>query len=290
MKRNTAILYMPVLHQGYLNFLTSLPNDTWVFVLSESVLGALGERFDYVQRKDSLRAIDSRQMVAALRELKLFSSGDIFQLHENLLQNLLTQDQENLSVFCPDEDVSRAFMTKYLPKAQVTYRSIFLRWHRDNVEEEKAVSEHRSVDLTTFDKEMMAQAQLEASKSFDWWRQVGGVLVKDGAPVLYAHNTHVCNEQLPYVLGDPRSIFSRGVRLDLTTAEHAEVILISEAARQGIATKGAWMYVTTFPCPTCAALIARAGISRCYFGGGYAVLAGEAVLKDAGVELVLVKN
>jgi dCMP deaminase len=45
------------------------------------------------------------------------------------------------------------------------------------------------------------------------------------------------------------------------------------------------MYVTDFPCPPCAKLIAAAGVKRLYFREGYAVLDGESVLEAAGVEV-----
>jgi dCMP deaminase len=48
------------------------------------------------------------------------------------------------------------------------------------------------------------------------------------------------------------------------------------------------MYVTDFPCPPCAKLIAGAGIARLYFRTGYAVLDGQDVLEQAGVEVVQV--
>jgi dCMP deaminase len=72
----------------------------------------------------------------------------------------------------------------------------------------------------------------------------------------------------------------------LSTAEHAEARLIAAAAREGVATDGAVMYVTDFPCPPCAKLIAGAGIRRLYFRSGYAVLDGEDVLREASVEVV----
>ena len=46
------------------------------------------------------------------------------------------------------------------------------------------------------------------------------------------------------------------------------------------------MYVTDFPCPPCARLIAAAGISRLYFRDGYAVLDGEEILRAAGVDIL----
>jgi dCMP deaminase len=91
-----------------------------------------------------------------------------------------------------------------------------------------------------------------------------------------------------YAAGDPRSNFFKGVGLELSTATHAEARLIAQAARDGVASNGAVMYVTDFPCPPCAKLIAVAGIKRLYFRTGYAVLDGQDVLEAAGVELVRV--
>jgi dCMP deaminase len=76
------------------------------------------------------------------------------------------------------------------------------------------------------------------------------------------------------------------VHFEISTVAHAEAKLIADAARQGISTEGAVMYVTDFPCPPCAKLIAMAGVARLYFRTGYAVLDGQQVLDAAGVELV----
>ena len=48
------------------------------------------------------------------------------------------------------------------------------------------------------------------------------------------------------------------------------------------------MYVTDFPCPPCAKLIAGAGVAKLYYRDGYAVLDGQDVLDVAGVEIVQV--
>ena len=76
---------------------------------------------------------------------------------------------------------------------------------------------------------------------------------------------------------------------DLSTAIHAEASVVAQAARAGRALNGADIYVTTFPCPACARLIAESGFRRCYFTGPYSVLEGDAVLRAAGVELLLVE-
>jgi dCMP deaminase len=48
------------------------------------------------------------------------------------------------------------------------------------------------------------------------------------------------------------------------------------------------MYVTTFPCPPCAKMIAFSGVKKLYYAGGYGVLDGEAIMKSKGVEIIFV--
>jgi dCMP deaminase len=134
----------------------------------------------------------------------------------------------------------------------------------------------------------MARASELAGASSDWWRQVGAIAVRDGQIVGQAWNRHHPTEYAPYIDGDPRDSFSRGVRADLSTAMHAEAAVIAGAARTGTSLDGADLFVTTFPCPACARLIAEAGLRRCYFAGPYSVLDGEDVLRAAGVELLFV--
>jgi dCMP deaminase len=105
------------------------------------------------------------------------------------------------------------------------------------------------------------------------------------ASAVNEHNPHPLSA---YAVGDPRANFSQGVHLELSTATHAEARLIAQAARDGVSTKSAVMYVTDFPCPPCAKLIAAAGIAKLYFRTGYAVLDGEDVLAAAGIEVIQV--
>jgi dCMP deaminase len=108
--------------------------------------------------------------------------------------------------------------------------------------------------------------------------------------VASAGNEHLPHPLSAYAAGDPRSNFFKGVHLELSTATHAEARLIADAARRGIATQGAVVYVTDFPCPPCAKLLAAAGVSRLYFRTGYAVLDGRDVLEAAGVEIIRVEE
>jgi len=117
-------------------------------------------------------------------------------------------------------------------------------------------------------RHFLAEAEAEAEKSSDIWRHVGAVLVRNGEALLTAHNQHLPHAQTPYENGDPRNAFHKGDHIEISTAIHAEAALIAEAARKGIATEECDMYLTVFPCPPCAKLIARSGISTLYCGGG----------------------
>lgn len=50
--------------------------------------------------------------------------------------------------------------------------------------------------------------------------------------------------------------------LEFTRAIHAEMDAITTAARRGVSVKGAWMFVTTFPCHYCARHLVAAGIDQ----------------------------
>ena len=104
------------------------------------------------------------------------------------------------------------------------------------------------------------------------------------------HNRHLPTEYAPYVDGDPRNNFRRGVEVERTTAIHAEAAIVARAARDGFSLRGADLHVSTFPCPACARLVAEAGFARCFFAGGYSVLHGDDVMRAAGMQLVFVEG
>ncbi len=52
------------------------------------------------------------------------------------------------------------------------------------------------------------------------------------------HNEHRPTEYAPYLDGDPRNEFSRGVRIDLSTAIHAEAAVVARAAGDGLTPAG----------------------------------------------------
>jgi dCMP deaminase len=185
----------------------------------------------------------------------------------------------------PDEEIMHTLVERH--GFDAVFERTFLRWDRAWSAAGRPADYSGRVSASDLFSRL---ASAEAEKSSDWWRQVGAVAARDGSVLLTAHNAHKPTEYAPYVDGDPRNDYSRGVRTDLSTAIHAEAAIVGRAARDGVSLRGADIYVTTFPCPACARLIAEAGFARCYFAGPYAVLDGDGILRAAGVELIWVDS
>ncbi len=266
-----VLLYLPVIHAGYEAFLDR-HRDAHVLVLG----GSFAEDFP-VMRKE-IRALDPARAAA-------YIGGQVVERDD--LVSAITAD----TLVVPDEEIMRSLVSSYGLDAgrEVVFEPTFLRWDRA-----WSTTTERPADFdgkVTADEVSLRFARLaltESQRSSDWWRQVGAVAVRDGDVLDVAHNEHRPTEYSPYLNGDPRNDFSRGVRPDLSTALHAEAAIVARAARDGSSLAGADLYVSTFPCPTCARLIAEAGFERCYFVGPYAMLDGDAILKAAGVELIWV--
>lgn len=264
MHTQATLVYVPALHSGILSFLSKSTGDVWI--LGEDVIALIDAEFDYLRKE--IRALTPAQAhtgVAALlpdRAVKLLSMQDLEQLNAETSELLL-----------PREDIFHWLATEHLSKAQCVFSPTFLRWNRENTLEKKVVSAP------------LAEAFTVANQSSDWWRQVGCVLVKNGKIVSVAHNQHLPSPYTPYIDSDPRNSFHKGEHIDLSTAIHAEAALIAHAARTGESLEGAELYVTTFPCPTCAKLVAASGIAQLYYSDGYSMLDGEKVLADAGVKI-----
>jgi dCMP deaminase len=56
---------------------------------------------------------------------------------------------------------------------------------------------------------------------------------------------------------------------------HAEANLIAFAAREGIRTKGCSVYVTHYPCSSCARTLIQAGVNTVYVGDGTTTMPDE---------------
>jgi len=276
------VAYVPVVHEGYRQFFEKHEGEKQLYILGDALQKELGETVRVIAK--DLRKLPAETAQKAVDALGIFAS-----VHVLTPENVQELNQNETSLTLPDDEVSHAIAEHYFPQADVTHEPVFLMWDKHNALEERPVVADGSITREVFARDMMKLAEAEATKSSDIWRHVGAVLVKQGEVVLTAYNRHLPNDHTPYENGDPRNNFKKGDHIEISTGFHAEASLIAEAARRGIATEGSEMYVTVFPCPPCAKVLAHSGVKTLYCAGGYGVLDGEEILKDAGVKILFVE-
>jgi dCMP deaminase len=267
-----------VLHAGYEALFDKHADADEVLLLG----GSFAEDFPVLRKE--IRALPPETAASYVRHVRSFPAVRVLERTE--LPTALVADV----LVVPDEEIMRALVQQHdlTVGRTVVWERTFLRWDRAWSLAGRPAGYDGTVSTDELAGVLTRRATAEAQLSSDWWRQVGALAARDGEILGVAHNEHRPSEYSPYVNGDPRNDFSRGVHMELSTAIHAEAALVARAARDGESLAGADLYVSTFPCPTCARLIAEAGVRRCYFAGPYAVLDGDDVLRAAGVELLWV--
>ena len=279
-----VLLYLPVIHAGYEAFLQRHADAGEVLLLGP------GFKTCFPSLAKDIRGLDAGRAASYLRSagyLRTAAGGPRIAVVEPAgLAAAVTGDV----LVVPDEQVMRDLTARYRldDGRTIVFDRTFLRWDRNWSTAERPVSADTRTTIDELPRTLLGRAEEVAGRSSDWWRQVGAVAARDGVVQCYAWNRHHPTEYAPYLDGDPRDAFERGVRADLSTAIHAEAAVVAQAARDGIRLAGADLYVSTFPCPACARLIAETGFRRCFFARAYSVLDGEQVLRAAGVELIWV--
>lgn len=273
----SLIAYVPVIHRGYVQFFEHFRWCPQLYILDSDILHEL----DYYRKE--LRAMEPAQAVKAVTALGIIPK--VMLLDKAGLASL---NQRHSQVVLADEDIAHLVAEQYLSKAQVTFYPVFLRWDRRNVTTAAQHPDNTAISTNRQDVAMMEQAFKEAERSPDIWRRVGAVLALRRKQLWRSSNQPLTTQNTPWADGDPRTLFNRGGSLEVSSFMHAEASLVARAAAAGISLKGATLYVTTFPCPACAMLIARSGISRCCYSEGYAMLDGRRVLEEAGTTLARV--
>jgi dCMP deaminase len=269
-----AVAYVPVLHEGYRRFIEAHANGTPLYLIGPELYS------DYRPLAKDIRCLDAELVATSIGAWGVCSQVEV--LDEQGAERL---SAEAPTLTLPAEDVSYQVVERYFSRCPVRYDTVFLRWDKTRSAELLKPSAATSMPDDPLLAELVAAAQERAAGSVDWWRQVGAAIRFANGTIASAVNEHSPHRLSPYAVGDPRANFSQGVHLELSTATHAEARLIAQAARAGTSTNSAVMYVTDFPCPPCAKLIAAGGIAKLYFRTGYAVLDGEDVLAAGGVEV-----
>ncbi len=280
-RRPIIIAFVPVLHLGYINFFKAYPKAKELYLVEPDFIDH--EEIKYL--KKDIRALRPNDIIPALKGLRIFEKIEVLTD-----KNVTSLDTSKNLIVLPDEDISHVIANKFM-KAKTEFFSVFLRWDRRKLEnvnfdqKNTGNAEKHSISKANQDIKLMAQAVQEALGSTDIWRRVGAVIVLKSTVLDKAHNSAEPSKYTPWIEGDPRSAFHRGVAIEMSTHTHAEALLIARAARHGVSLQGAKIYVTDFPCPACAKLIAHSGINRLYYMQGYAVLDGQRVLDEYGVQI-----
>lgn len=134
-------------------------------------------------------------------------------------------------------------------------------------------------------------AHLVARRSTCKRRAVGALIVKNrrilttgynGAPAGIKHCIEIgcLREQLQIPSGE-RHELCRGI--------HAEQNAIIQAAFHGVTIKGGTLFCTNLPCSICTKMIINAGLVKIYYKEGYADTMSEAMLAEAGIEVIQIK-
>ena len=194
-------------------------------------------------------------------------------------------------LYMPDDEVTEYLIEKYtIPESKLTKDRTFYRWQKYNIPQERQIDNVKMVNISEY-PEIIKAIEAEKNKSLDPWRQVACLLTDKNINIeLSTHNTYMPFEYSGEISGDVRSNYSKGINIDANNAIHAEASLIGRAAKHGITLEGKCLFVSTFPCPTCAKLISETGISSLYFREGYTLLEGQDCLEARGIELFKLIN
>lgn len=282
--------YTPVLHRGYQEFFTKYEGSE-LYLLDRAELMTF-EELEYL--KKDIRVLDVDLAVTAIKSWHIFNSVKSIKLSEidKIIYSDQTDDEiHNKTQFIfTGDDIGHFIAEKFFANVdEKIFEPIFLRWDKNLMSQQNEVLNEVTISSSDFEQKTMIKAFLEAGKSSDWWRHVGGLIVKDGQVVLAGYNQHLPSHDQQYKNSDPRIPFTSGVGAEFSSSIHAEANLIATAAKRGISLDGTSIYATTFPCPVCAKQIAVAGIKKVYYAKGYAVLDGLEILQSFGVEVILVK-
>lgn len=281
MSKIVVVAFVPVLHRGYMDFLERSGTKE-VYLLEASDAPEL----EYLGRE--IRALRFEE---AAKALEVF--GFTVRRFSEAVDTLKASEKELLF---PDEDISHVVHEKYFTDKCVTFSETFLRWDwKKSVgftpaqPDADRVIRKGDIESDIFSRHLQVLIQ-EQSKSSDWWRQVSAMARCRDGQFIIAHNKHLPNEYVPYIDGDPRNNFGPGEYIEISTALHAEIAILAEAAKRGISLDGADLFVSTFPCCGCAGTVSVSGFCRVFFTGGYSNLNGVKDLRDRDIELVYIES
>ena len=275
-----------VFHKGYVEFLNKIKKD------EESLVFFVGILSDKIIKKLTSLETDIRKVSGG--DIKHIINSylkveDFFSIEkDNFLE--IVRDVEPDKIFILKGDKGENFADKYLTddryKNIVKYYDIRLRWSDDKVQEFKKEASDLSERELKKHQKFMSEALKEAERSKCWWRQVGAVAVKDDEVIFRGFNRMLPTEDECYKIGCIRDSIEPGKDPEVCSVTHAEASIISLAACDGVSLKNTILYVTHFPCPACAKLVALAGFKKVVYSRGSSVFDGERVITSKGIDII----
>ena len=154
------------------------------------------------------------------------------------------------------------------------------------------VLKHDRKKRPSWDQYFMNVADVVHQEHLCLRRNVGAVLVKDKQIIATGYNGlqgHPTCDELGGCLRDLAKVPS-GQRIEISRAVHAEQNAISQAAENGISTKGATLYCTTYPCILCIRTIINAGIKKVIYKEYYPDDGTTDIAKRSNIEMIQFKN
>jgi len=261
-----------IIHRGYLDILEKY-KDADIYILSDDLARNLYKL-----------EIDLRKMpVERVKELLSSFNRKVNILNADELNKIIIEDE----IILIDDDVIEELRRKYLANhPNLIIENGFFYHPHGRVYATKPENVNLITDYTEQDIQLMKQAIILSGESGCFWRQIASLIVKDGKILYSAYNEMLPNKDECYKIGCIRDDFQPGTQTEFCSAIHSEASCIAQAAQDGVSLKGASIYVTTFPCPACAKLIAVSGIKKCFYNTSWVRFDGERVMKAAGVEII----
>lgn len=143
----------------------------------------------------------------------------------------------------------------------------------------------KNEDRISREEMFMGMAKLLAERSTCSRAKVGALLVKDNRVISTGYVGAPSGE--PHCLDVGCEIGSNG---GCIRTVHAESNCVAHAAKNGIVTEEAHLYVTLSPCIDCAKLLINAGVKKVFYLEKYRDTSGIDLLNKRGIEAIQVKG
>src|SRR3712207_1420303 len=166
-----VVAYVPVLHEGYRRFLEEHGRGRPLYLIGPELY------VDFRPLAKDIRALDAQLVAQAIG-----AWGVCSEVHVLTARSAEELAESAPRLVLPDEDVSHQVVERFFARCEVRYDTVFLRWDKTKTVRMLRPQAHPSTD------DLSWAAEQAATRSVDWWRQVGAALRLPGGEVLSARS------------------------------------------------------------------------------------------------------